>query len=101
MTIQTSALEALPREYRADIERAIEILKEGGCREIHVFGSVAEGQTRTGSDIDIAVRGCPPGSFFALLGSRTFVTNQDHLCPESDAQLSPALPHSEAKQELS
>ena len=69
MTIQLSALDMFVQEYRSDIERAIEILKEGGCREVHVFGSVAEGRTRAGSDIDLAVRGCPPGSFFTLLGS--------------------------------
>lgn len=32
-----------PAEYREDIERAIAILKAGGCREIYLFGSLAEG----------------------------------------------------------
>lgn len=57
-----------PAEYAADIDRAVEILKAGGCREVHVFGSVAEGRTRVGSDLDLAVRGCPPQRFFSLLG---------------------------------
>ena len=69
MTSHPSALDTFVPEYRADIERAIEILKGGGCTEVHVFGSVAEDRTRVGSDIDLAVRGCPPGSFFSLLGS--------------------------------
>ena len=68
MAVGPSVPEVFPAEYRPDIERAIEILREGGCREILVFGSVAEGQTRKGSDIDLAVRGCPPGDFFKLLG---------------------------------
>lgn len=58
----------LPDDYREDIERAVQILKEGGCREVHVFGSVAEGRTRVRSDLDLAVRGCPPERFFELLG---------------------------------
>jgi predicted nucleotidyltransferase len=54
--------------FREDIERAIQILKEEGCTEIHLFGSVATGETRAESDIDLAVRGCPPGRFFHTLG---------------------------------
>lgn len=76
MTVQASGLEVFPAEYRADIERAVRILKAGGCREIHVFGSVAEGRTREGSDLDLAVRGCPQGRFFPLLGE--LLTELEH-----------------------
>ncbi len=69
MTASPSTLDAFVLEYREDIESATRILKEGGCQEVHVFGSVAEDRPRAGSDIDLAVRGCPPGAFFALLGS--------------------------------
>ena len=68
MTVQASGLEVFPEEYRADIERAVQILRAGGCREVYVFGSVAEDRTREGSDLDLAVRGCPPRNFFPLLG---------------------------------
>ena len=68
MKSRETNLESFPQEYRSDIERAVEILKEGGCREVHVFGSVAEGRAREGSDLDLAVGGCPPRSFFRLLG---------------------------------
>jgi predicted nucleotidyltransferase len=54
--------------FREDIERAVQILKEAGCTEIYLFGSVATGETRAESDIDLAVRGCPPGRFFHTLG---------------------------------
>ena len=57
-----------PAEYREDIERAIAILKAGGCREIYLFGSSTEGRPHTGSDIALGVRGCPPQRFFVLLG---------------------------------
>ena len=49
MTVQASGLEVFPEEYRADIER---------------------------SDLDLAVRGCPPRSFFPLLGE--LLTELEH-----------------------
>ena len=61
----------IPPPYKADIERAIRILKEAGCREIFLFGSIAEGNSKDTSDIDLAVRGCPNGMFFRLLGRLT------------------------------
>lgn len=59
---------AVPEGFREDITRAVRILKEEGCAEIFLFGSGAEGKVREGSDIDLAIRGCPPGHFFQLLG---------------------------------
>jgi predicted nucleotidyltransferase len=58
----------VPEVFREDIHKAIRILKEGGCSEIFLFGSVSTGKVRNGSDIDIAIRGCPQGHFFQLLG---------------------------------
>jgi predicted nucleotidyltransferase len=46
----------------------VEILKAGGCTEVFVFGSVAEGTPEEDSDLDLAMRGCPPGEFFHLWG---------------------------------
>ena len=57
-----------PKAYRKDIYRAVEILKEEGCSHVFLFGSLPAGKVRDGSDIDLAVRGCPKGSFFHLLG---------------------------------
>jgi predicted nucleotidyltransferase len=34
---------------------------------VYVFGSAATGSIRRGSDIDLAIRGCPTGQFFELL----------------------------------
>lgn len=59
---------AVPEGFREDLARAVRILKEEGCSEIFLFGSGAEGKVREGSDIDLAIRGCPPGRFFRLLG---------------------------------
>lgn len=58
----------LPEGYRKDVQRAIEILKEAGCTEVFLFGSLTEGKNQEGSDIDLAIRGCPKGRFFHLLG---------------------------------
>ena len=51
-----------------DVGRAVEILKSSGCTEVFLFGSTARGEDREGSDIDLAVRGCPKGKFFHVLG---------------------------------
>lgn len=59
---------AIPDEYRADVARAVEICKAEGCQEIFIFGSVAANRHRPQSDLDIAVRGCPPKNFYRLLG---------------------------------
>jgi predicted nucleotidyltransferase len=59
---------ALPARYHADIERAVHILKEGGCREVFLFGSLATGEFGNTPDIDLAVTGCPKGTFFQLAG---------------------------------
>ena len=45
-----------------------EILKEAGCTHVFLFGSLTAGKVRDGSDIDLAIRGCPKGRFFHLLG---------------------------------
>ncbi len=61
--------ELLPETYRKNIDRAVEILKRGGCTGIFLFGSLAGGKIRDKSDIDLAIRGCPEGKFFYLLGN--------------------------------
>lgn len=59
---------AIPEVFQEDIGRAVRILKEEGCSEVFLFGSGAEGTVRDESDIDLAIRGCPQGYFFHLLG---------------------------------
>jgi predicted nucleotidyltransferase len=59
---------AVPEVFQEDIHRAVRILREEGCSEVFLFGSGAEGTVRDGSDIDLAIRGCPQGAFFHLLG---------------------------------
>jgi len=58
----------IPEAFHEDIRRAIQILKEAGCTEIFLFGSLAKGRVGNKSDLDLAVRGCPQDRFFHLLG---------------------------------
>jgi len=57
-----------PEEYQRGIRRAVRILKDAGCAHVFLFGSLATVGVRSGSDIDLAVRGCPKGEFFHLVG---------------------------------
>ena len=58
----------LPETYQKDVRRAVEILRGAGCTDIFLFGSLAGGKVTDQSDIDLAIRGCPKGKFFHLLG---------------------------------
>ena len=64
----TAPSTAIPPEYRSDVARTVHICKAEGCRDVFIFGSVATGRYRPRSDLDIAVRGCPPERFYHLLG---------------------------------
>ena len=68
MRIEAIKLQSAPEDVLRDVERGLEILKSGGCREIYILGSVAEDRVSAESDIDFAVRGCPPEQFFKLQG---------------------------------
>ena len=58
----------VPEGFRRDITRAVQILKEEGCTEVFLFGSGGTGKVSGSSDLDLAIRGCPRGHFFHLLG---------------------------------
>ncbi len=49
------------------IEKAAEVLRAAGAREIYLFGSAATGAMREGSDIDLAVSGLPPEVFYKVM----------------------------------
>lgn len=61
-------LNQLPSRYKEDIEKAVKILKNEGCKEVYLFGSLAEGNINEDSDIDLAIKGCPSGKYFNLIG---------------------------------
>jgi predicted nucleotidyltransferase len=41
------------------LKRAAELVRQAGAEEVYVFGSMARGEARNDSDIDLAVRGLP------------------------------------------
>ena len=48
--------------------RASSILIGMGATEVYIFGSVAQGNVAVNSDLDLAVRGIAPESFYKALG---------------------------------
>ena len=75
----------MTEKMKKRVEKAATLLKSAGCKEVYLFGSVAEGNDNESSDIDIAIKGCPPGRFFELLGKlmleldcRVDLVNLDH-----------------------
>ena len=59
---------SIPDEYIDDINKAVNILNNEGCKDVYLFGSLVKGKATTLSDIDIAVRICPDGKYFNILG---------------------------------
>jgi predicted nucleotidyltransferase len=60
--------EQLSESLRRDLRRATEVLQEHGCTEVFLFGSLANGEIHDRTDLDLAVRGCPKGEYFRILG---------------------------------
>ena len=40
----------VPDDIQRDLARGVAILKEAGCQQVYVFGSIAEGHVRPDSD---------------------------------------------------
>ena len=59
-------IKKVPVSHRRDIEKAVKILEDVGCEEVYIFGSMVDGPVTPESDIDMAVKGIPPGSFFKV-----------------------------------
>jgi len=62
------AADFFPKTHRSDVDRAVSILREEGCREIYVFGSVAAGTAGPTSDLDLGIKDYPRGRFFHIYG---------------------------------
>lgn len=56
----------LRAKVAAAMPRLEGILAEHGVGEAFLFGSMASGSPRRGSDVDIAVASCPPARFYRL-----------------------------------
>ncbi|MGM0577589.1 MAG: nucleotidyltransferase family protein [Myxococcota bacterium] len=59
---------ARARRLSEPLETAAERLRSRyGAREVFLFGSVARGEVRAGSDVDLATRGLAPERYFDAL----------------------------------
>lgn len=58
----------LPEKFLQNITKAIDILKNEGCTEIFVFGSLTQLKHTENSDIDLAVKGLPANRYFKTVG---------------------------------
>ena len=56
-------LSNIPEKYRLDIENASICLKEEGCTEIFLFGSLVTGKYSDSSDIDFGIMGLSPRKY--------------------------------------
>jgi predicted nucleotidyltransferase len=54
----------IPQKYQADLQTATNILKQAGCSDVYLFGSLVTGRVNEFSDIDIGVKGLSAGNFF-------------------------------------
>ncbi len=63
----SSVIAALPREIAKDVEAAVDILRRHGARRIILYGSLARGDYRTDSDIDLCYEGIPSEDYFRAL----------------------------------
>jgi predicted nucleotidyltransferase len=59
-------LNEIPEKYQDDIKRATDLLKNEGCEEVFLFGSMVTGKIHQNSDIDIGIMGLPPKKFFRV-----------------------------------
>ena len=84
----------VPEKFRADLDRAVAVLRDHGAREVYVFGSVVERLDGVDpNDLDIAVSGLLPRQFLhaygVLLGELEYPFDLVDL--DSDGRLSRRL----------
>jgi predicted nucleotidyltransferase len=56
----------LPENYRKNLEKAAALLKNEGCTDVFLFGSLVTGNIRPDSDIDIGVKGLAAEKFIPV-----------------------------------
>lgn len=62
---------------QVDLDSLVRILVKCGAKKVFLFGSVARGEEKPGSDVDLACEGLPPGRFFEALGRLLLCTGRD------------------------
>jgi predicted nucleotidyltransferase len=59
-------LNKIPEKYQDDIKKATNLLKNEGCKNVFLFGSMVTGKIHQNSDIDMGIMGLPPKKFFRV-----------------------------------
>jgi len=83
---------------KKDIEKklaeATEYLKSIGCKEIILFGSLSDGAFDRSSDIDLAISGISPRSYFktvavlsSLIGWKVDLVTMDYISKEFEKRI--------------
>jgi len=82
------------KDIQKKLAKATEYLKSIGCREIILFGSLSDGTFDKFSDIDLAVSGLSPRSYFStvavlssLIGWKVDLVTMDHIPKELEKRI--------------
>ena len=68
LPVRTVRIETLPHRYQKDVASAVKTLQRFGAERVILYGSLARGDERADSDLDICVEGIPAENFFSALG---------------------------------
>jgi predicted nucleotidyltransferase len=68
-------LASIPEKYRLDIEKAAFCLKEEGCSDVFLFGSLVTGKYTDTSDIDFGIMGLAPQKYIPTYSKLNNIVN--------------------------
>jgi predicted nucleotidyltransferase len=62
-------MNSVPSDFRTDLQKASEILRTFGAKEVYIFGSLADpDRDHQPDDLDLGVSGLPDDLFFRTYG---------------------------------
>ena len=65
----------IPEKHKENIKKAYYLLKNEGCKNVYLFGSMVTGKIHAHSDIDIGIKGIPEGNFLGIYAKLLFNLN--------------------------